>query len=147
MGRHLNDGVQQCNPSMNPYEPGSTHSDYMMILGFGGTDYRLVDGKTFVEGLHQNLWIYNRNDKIVWRAVRPDSSVYMRWDKPEWSTHPQYATAVAIHLDGEVGDMYVVKIGDLANATEDTLALAQGYLKIGEGGFNSDVYSHLWVAP
>ena len=139
-------GVQQCNPSMNPYAAGSLRSDYLMILAFGGTPYDLITGGTFVEGLHENIWIYNRNDKIVWRAARPDST-YLRWDKPEWSTDPEFATAVALHLDGEDADLYVVKIGDLSHADEDTLALAQSYLKIAEGGFNSDVYSHLWVAP
>jgi len=145
--RILADGFQQCNPSMNPFAPGSTHSDYMMVLAFGGTTYHLIDGKTFMEGLHENLWIYNHDDKIVWRARRPDTTAYQQWDKPEWSTDPQFATAIAMYPDGETGDLYVVKIGDLANAAEDTLAQAQGFLKIGAGGFNSDVFSHLWVAP
>lgn len=145
--RILSDGVQQCNPSMNPFEPGSKHMDYMMILAFGGTTYHLVDGKDFMEGLHENLWIYNHDDKIVWRARRPDTTVYQQWDKPEWSTDPQFATAIAMYPDGETGDLYVVKVGDLANAATDTLAQAQGFLKIGAGGFNSDVFTHLWVDP
>lgn len=138
-------GEQQCNPSMNPYPAGSRRSDYMMILAFGETPYNLVTGKTFLEGRHENLWIYNRNDRIVWQARRPDETMYVKWEKPEWSTHPDFATAVAIKAT-EDGDLYAVRIGDLSAAEEDTVHQAKGYLKIAEGGFNSDSYSHLWVA-
>lgn len=140
-------GEQQCNPSMNPYPPGSRHSDYMMVLAFGGTPYGLITGETVMEGLHENLWIYNSGDKIVWRAKRPDEALYERFDKPEWSTHPDFATSVALRRDNDgKGDLIVVRIGDLANAEEGKLNQAQGYLKIAEGRFDSDSYSHLWVA-
>lgn len=142
----LEDGDQQCNPSMNPFPSGSRRSDYMMILAFGGKEYSSITGKPLMEGLHENLWIYNRDDRIVWQAKRPDSTVYRRWDKPEWSTHPEYATAVAIRHDDD-GDLVAVRIGNLAEAEEDTLHQASGYFKIAEGGFTSDSYSHLWVAP
>ncbi|HKP96041.1 MAG TPA: hypothetical protein VJ385_09820 [Fibrobacteria bacterium] len=146
--RLLAGGEQQCNPSMNPYPAGSKHNDYMMILAFGGRPaYKMIDGTEFVEGLHENLWIYNKDDKVVWRAKRPDEDVYLRYDKPEWSTHPDYASAVALRKDTEDGDLYVIRIGDLANAEEGKLNQAQGYLRIGKGGFTSDSYSHLWVEP
>ncbi len=145
--RTLANGEQQCNPSMNPFPIGSFHSDYMMILAFGGVYYRTITGDSITEGLHENLWIYNRNDLIVWQAKRTDETYYLRWDKPEWSTHPQYATAVALQRVSGDGDLFVIRIGDLANATEGALNQAQGYLKIGSGGFTSDSYSHLWVAP
>ena len=137
-------GRQQCNPSMNPFPSGGPHTDYMMILAFGGT-YGSVSGPVS-EGLHENFWIYNKADKIVWQGRRPDEKFYLRWDKPEWSTHPRYATAVALPIgDENNGDLFVVKIGDLAEAKTDTVAQAQGYLKIGSGSFNSDSFSHLWV--
>jgi hypothetical protein len=142
----LEDGDQQCNPSMNPFPAGSKRSDYMMILAFGGKQYMSITGKALEEGLHENLWIYNRDDRIVWQAKRPDSTLYLRWDKPEWSTHPEFATAVGIRHSGD-GDLVAVRIGDLAEAEEDTLHQAAGYFKIAEGGFTSDSYSHLWVAP
>ncbi|MDB5051047.1 MAG: hypothetical protein JWO30_4118 [Fibrobacteres bacterium] len=151
-------GAQQCNPSMNPYPIGSTHSDYMMILAFGGRPaYKIIDNTEIVEGLHENLWIYNRQNRIVWRAKRPDldtandandkNSVYLHFDKPEWSTDPNFATAVVLRKETEVGDLFVVKIGDLANAEEGKLNQAQGYLRIGKGGFTADSFTHLWVAP
>ncbi|MDB5105920.1 MAG: hypothetical protein JWP91_3609 [Fibrobacteres bacterium] len=145
----LGDNEQQCNPSMNPYPVGSTHMDYMMVLAFGGVPYHTIAGGTVLEGLHENLWIYNKDNKIVWQAKRPDDKVYLRFDKPEWSTHPDFATAVALKYEelGGDGDLYVVKIGDLADAPEGELHQAQAYLKIGSGGFTSDSYSHLWVAP
>lgn len=141
-------GEQQCNPSMNPYPPGSKHNDYMMILAFGGEPaYHLITGDSIVEGLHENLWIYNKENKIVWRAKRPDEDLYERYDKPEWSTHWDYATAIALRKGSGDGDLYVIKIGDLMNAEEGKLNEAQGYLKIGSGGFDSDTYTHLWVEP
>jgi hypothetical protein len=141
-------GEQQCNPSMNPYAPGSRHSDYMLILAFGGKPmYHLITGDSIEEGLHENLWIYNKDNKIVWQCKRPDEQIYERFDKPEWSTHPGYATAIVLRKADGIGDLYVIKIGDLADAEEGKLNQAQGYLKIGSGGFTSDSYSHLWVAP
>jgi hypothetical protein len=138
-------GAQQCNPSMNPYAPGSLHMDYMMILAFGGK-YPTVTGDSVTEGLHQNLWIYNNKNQIVWRANRPDTTKYLRWDKPEWSTHPNFATGVCLpYNDERNGDLIVVKVGDLSNASEDSVRAPQAYLKIGQGNFNSDSYSHLWV--
>jgi hypothetical protein len=142
----IHQGFQQCNPSMNPFPIGSKRADYMMILGFGGIPYTQIDGTTVLEGLHENLWIYNRDDKVVWRAPRQDSVLYLRYDKPEWSTHPDYASAVALRRADEIGDLIIVRIGDLANADEGTVNLAKGFFKIAEGGFTSDSYSHLWVA-
>ncbi len=144
----LADGAQQCNPSMNPYPPGSAHTDYMMILAFGGLPaYHLIDGRDTVEGLHENLWIYNKDNKIVWQASVPDKNLYLHFDKPEWSTHPDFATAVILLRAGEDADLFAVKIGDLADAPEGQLHQAEAYLRIGKGGFNSDTFTHLWVAP
>lgn len=141
-------GEQQCNPSMNPYPPFATHTDYMMILAFGGNPaYHLITGDSVVEGLHENLWIYNKDDKIVWRARRPDEKLYERFDKPEWSTDPGYATAIALRKGSGIGDLYVIRIGDIMNMAEGPMHEAESYLKIGSGGFTSDSYSHLWVEP
>lgn len=139
-------GAQQCNPSMNPYPPGSRNMDHMMILAFGGK-YPTVTGDSVSEGLHENLWIYNKEDKIVWQGKLPDPARQLRYDKPEWSTHPDYATAVVLESETDPGDLYVLKIGDLADAEDGKLHQAQGYLRIAKGKFTSDSYSHLWVAP
>jgi hypothetical protein len=137
---------QQCNASMNPFPKGSKHMDYMMILAFGMVDYFTIDGSPAFEKLHENLWIYNKDDKIVWQGKRPDEAHYTRYDKPEWSTHPNFASAVALECETCGGDLYIVKIGDLADAEEGKLNQAQGYLKIGAGNqFTSESYSHLWV--
>jgi hypothetical protein len=144
----LADGAQQCNPSMNPYPAGSKHNDYMMVLAFGGLPaYKLIDGTDTTEGLHENLWIYNKDNKIVWRAARPDTTLYFHFDKPEWSTHPNFASTVILLKGKNDADLFAVKIGDLANADEGKMNEAQAFLRIGKGGFNSDSFSHLWVAP
>jgi hypothetical protein len=138
---------QQCNPSMNPYPPGSKHMDYLMVLGFGGVPYQGIDGSVLNEGSHEKLWIFNRNDKVVWVAKRPDTVYYKNWDKPEWSTHPEFATAVAIYASRDTeGDLFVVNIGDLADLDEGKLHEPKAFLRIAEGGFTSDSFSHLWVA-
>jgi hypothetical protein len=140
-------GEQQCNPSMNPYAAGSKHTDYMMVLAFGSVDYPLITGKTFVEGLHENLWIYNKDNRIVWRGKRPNENVYVLFDKPEWSTDPNFATATLMRRSDEKSDIVVMKIGDLANAEEGELNQDQGHLLLAQGGFNRDSFTHLWVAP
>jgi hypothetical protein len=145
----LDGGAQQCNPSMNPYPAGSRHADYLMILAFGGT-YRTLSGPV-TEYIHENLWIYNRDGLIVWRAKLPDAGRYLQWQKPEWSTHPQYATATALYRDNsgsvQTGDLYAVRIGNLADADEAGLRDAEGYLLIAKGGLTESSFSHLWVEP
>jgi hypothetical protein len=138
---------QQCNASMNPFPAGSRNTDLMMVLAFGGSKYPLVTGDSVTEGLHENLWIYNKHNQVVWRAKRPDPNHYVLFDKPEWSTHPQYATATALRRSDEQADLMVVKIGDLADAEIDSVREATGYLKLAEGGFNRDAYTHMWVEP
>jgi len=145
--RILANGQQQCNASMNPYPTGSKHTDYMMVLAFGSVPYHSIDGRLLTEKQHENLWIYNKDDKIVWQAWSQPLG-FLRWDKPEWSTHPDFATAVGVYTESSsTGDLVAVKIGDLANADEGELNQAVGYLKLASGGMTSESYSHLWVAP
>lgn len=158
--------VQQCNPSMNAFPTGSAHSDYLMILAFGGGSspmvplYAVEKADTLFEGRHENLWIYNKGGRVVWQAKLPNREQYWRWEKPEWSTHPQFASSVALYRPTEGdGDLYFVKIGDLSNfdeeahiqqnksksAVERMPAQHQGTLKVITGGISSAVFSHLWV--
>ena len=141
--------VQQCNPSMNPFPAGSRNSDLMMILGFGGT-LKTVAGDV-TENVHENLWIYSRGDLIVWRGRRPPDAKYLQWQKPEWSTHPGFATAVALYDfnagAADKGDLFAVRIGDLAGEGLTGLSEAQGYFKLAEGRFTESSFSHLWVEP
>jgi hypothetical protein len=143
-------GHQKCNPSMNPFAAGAPNSDFLMLLGFGGNvDYHTPVG-VLREGLHENLWVHDRDDKIVWQGRLPDSVHYL-WDKPEWSTHPLFASAVAARTGEETldlnCDLYSVKLPDLSQARRDTLHQAAGYLKLGKGLFGRGTYTHLWVEP
>lgn len=140
--------VQQCNPSMNPFPPGSVNADYLMILGFGGA-MKTVSGDV-TETIHENLWIYGKDDRIVWRGKLPPEAKYRQWQKPEWSTSPRYATAIALHdYSGPAprGDLFVVDLGDLADADRAALREAAGHFKLAEGPFTESSFSHLWVAP
>lgn len=140
--------VQQCDPSMNPFPEGSPNADYMMVLGFGGA-LETVAGE-ISDGIHENLWIYGKEDRIVWRGRLPPDTKYLHWQKPEWSTHPAYATAIALYdlqSGGAIGDLYAVDLGDLADRDRAALAEAEGYHLLAEGAFNRSSFSHLWVEP
>ncbi len=141
--------VQQCNPSMNPFPAGSPNADYLMVLGFGGK-IRTVGGDV-TENIHENLWIYGMEDRAVWRGRLPPDAKYEQWQKPEWSAHPGYATGIALYdmRDGRYrsGDLYAVRIGDLASRGRESLAEAEGHVLLAEGGLNESSFSHLWIEP
>jgi hypothetical protein len=143
-------GHQKCNPSMNPFPAGSPNADFLMLLGFGGSENYVTPLGVLHEGLHENLWIHDKNDKIVWQGRLPDALHYL-WDKPEWSTHPLFASAVAARISEDGSDLncdlYSVKLPNLAQAGRDTLYQAAGYLKLGKGAFGRGTYTHLWVEP
>jgi hypothetical protein len=157
--RVLNGGVQQCNPSMNPFTSGG-NTDYMMVLGFGGSVPTL--GKPVLEGEHEHLWIWSKDDKAVWGGalpnVAPHSSseipgvTYTEWQRPNWSTHPDYATALAKRsgtADGLGYDLILVKLGPVGGelaAHDRTTMLERGpVLRLATGTFTSSDWSHLWV--
>ena len=151
----LNNGMQQCNPSMNPYDSSASRSDYFMILGFGGATPVPTVAGDMIEGQHEHLWIWNHADKAVWKADPPPN--HSSWQRPRWSTHPDFATALAKRsgtpLDDGIGyDLYLVKISDnaeLANGSEATLQSAKKTLRLAwdnDAGFSEPDLSHLWVA-
>ncbi len=148
----LNNGDQQCNPSMNPFDSGSANADYMMLLGFGGDkDVPTLSGP-LREAEHQNLWIWNQNDKAVWQAKLPNTdevpgTTYTEWQRPMWSTSPDFATALARHATGEY-DLLVVRVTNhaaLANANRASLSQRGGVLRLAAGNFASNDWSHLWT--
>lgn len=159
----LNGGIQQCNPSMNPFAGGS-NTDYMMILGFGGpTPVPTLDGPAR-EGQHEHLWIWSKEDRAVWGAALPNVAPhpadevpgvsYYEWQRPEWSTHPDYATAFAKRTgsgDGVGYDLFLVKLGpvggELAAHDRSTMLERGPVLRVATGDFLSSDWSHLWVKP
>jgi len=159
----LNGGEQQCNPSMNPFLSGS-NTDYMMILGFGGATPVPTLGGPVTENQHQNLWIWSKDDKAVWKGTLPNQGAhpsdeipgvfYTEWQRPEWSTHSDFATALAKRdgtSDGMGYDLMIVKLGANGNelaAHDRTTMLERGpVLRIATGSLLSSDWSHLWVKP
>lgn len=157
----LNSGIQQCNPSINPFTTGS-NTDYMMILGFGGTDAPVPTlGGTVVEGQHEHLWIWSKDNKAVWSAALPNKAgstdevpgqSYVQWQRPEWSTHPDFATALAKRdgtADGMGYDLFIVKLGanggELASHDRRTMLERGPVLRVATGSLLSSDWSHLWV--
>jgi hypothetical protein len=151
----LGGGEQHCNPSINPFTSGP-HTDYMMLLTFGldeESGIRAVDGTPVVEKQHENVWVFNSRNNVVWKCPRPDlvsgadSSIYDAVERPEWSTHPEYATFIA-QYPGEayIGDLYVVRINALETGTEQSL-IQPGpgdVLKVAEK-IPTTTTTHLWV--
>jgi hypothetical protein len=159
--RILNGGVQQCNPSMNPFTTG-TNTDYMMVLGFGGADPVPTLAGSVQEGQHEHLWIWSKDDKAVWGgalpnvAPHPSSEIpgvsYTEWQRPNWSTHPDFATALAKRSgtpDGLDYDLILVKLGpaggELAAHDRVTMLERGPVLRLATGTFISSDWSHLWV--
>jgi len=148
---------QYCNPSMNPYVVGSSNTDYMLMLGFGNytekdedicQSFETVDGDFLYEGQHHNLWMFNSDSKIAWRAQRIEGM--KKIEKPEWSTHPEYATAVCERTGPDAPDqcdLYIIKIPNLANTDRTTFqeSTDSDFVKIGSGGFSVMDWTHLWV--
>ena len=157
----LNGKIQQCNPSMNPFASG-TNTDYMMVLGFGGSvPVPTLNGPVY-EGQHENLWVWSKDDKAVWGAklpnVAPHSTteipgvVYTEWQRPRWSTHPEFATAFAKQqgsADGMGYDLIVLKMGatagELQNHDRATMMERGPVLRLATGSITSVDWSHLWV--
>jgi hypothetical protein len=157
----LNNGIQQCNPSMNPFASGG-NTDYMMILGFGGAIPVPTLTGNINEGQHEHLWIWSKDDKAVWGAALPNVAPhaatevpgvsYSEWQRPEWSTHPDFATALAKRSgtpDGEGYDLILVKLGasggELAAHNRTTMLERGPVLRLATGNFFSSDWSHLWV--
>ncbi|MEK7392937.1 MAG: hypothetical protein AAB214_10265 [Fibrobacterota bacterium] len=157
----LNSGIQQCNPSMNPFASGA-NTDYMMILGFGGAIPVPTLTGNINEGQHEHLWIWSKDDKAVWGAALPNVAPhattevpgvsYSEWQRPEWSTHPDFATALAKRSgtpDGEGYDLIMVKLGassgELAAHNRTTMLERGPVLRLATGNFYSSDWSHLWV--
>ncbi len=159
----LNGGIQQCNPSMNPFANGA-NTDFMMILGFGGaTPVPTAEGSVS-ETQHEHLWIWSKDDRAVWKASLPNvaphpssevpGTSYYEWQRPEWSTHPDFATAFAKRTgtgDGVGYDLFVVKLGaaggELAAHDRRTTLERGPVLRIASGTIISSDWSHLWVKP
>jgi hypothetical protein len=151
----LGGGEQHCNPSMNPF-PGGPHTDYMMLLTFGideESGVTAVDGTPITEGLHENVWVFNSQNEVVWRCPRPDllggadSSKYDAVERPEWSTHPEYATFIAQYPNDQfIGDLYVVRLKGLESGDEHSLVQPGpgDILKVAEA-IPTTTTTHLWV--
>ena len=157
----LNGGIQQCNPSMNPFASGS-NTDYMMILGFGGKTPVPTLAGPMREGQHEHIWIWSKDDKAVWGATLPNKAphsasevpgaVYMAWQRPEWSTHPDFATALAKRSGTDEGmgyDLFIVKLGEdggeLASHDRRTMLERGPVLRVATGSLLESDWSHLWV--
>lgn len=159
----LNGGYQQCNPSMNPFA-GGANTDFMMILGFGGAIPVPTPEGNVLENQHEHLWIWSKDDRAVWKASLPNvaphpssevpGTSYYEWQRPEWSTHPDFATAFAKRTgtgDGVGYDLFVVKLGpaggELAVHDRRTTLERGPVLRVASGDLISSDWSHLWVKP
>jgi len=112
--RQLPDGENQtCDISLPPDD-----SERLMHL-------RL----TFIgRGRHDYFGIVNFNGSGYVKFPMPEGT--LEWQTPEWSTHPDFATASGTNPDGTY-HVYLVRLSDLA-----TLRLTR------DGGY---IHAHMWV--
>jgi hypothetical protein len=151
-------GLQHCNPSINPFT-NSLHTDYLMMLGFGNMFEKTnpdgcasivsVAHDTLYEGIHENIWIYSAANKVVWQGKLPDIQ-YESCERPEWSTHPRYATALAFSRNQIDCDLYIVRLPDWNAISVDsfTVSSPSDWFKVAGSAFSTgNGWSHLWVEP
>ena len=113
-------GVQACNPSITP-TTDPLYENQMMILTLGGT----VDGTQY--DMHEVFYVVNRYDQVLWYVENPYGTE--QWQKPEWSTHPDFAIATADR--GGAYNVYIVKVWEEASM-----------VRVIDG---DNTYPHLWV--
>ncbi|MBL8026957.1 MAG: hypothetical protein JNL74_11135 [Fibrobacteres bacterium] len=97
----LNGGLQACNASITPSK-ASSEQDLTLMLGLGIT----IDDISYA--VHEVFYIRNRTDEIVWyQEMVPGID---EWQKPEWSTHRNYAAALGRRTGTSIYDAYLIKI-------------------------------------
>ncbi len=82
------------------------------------------------EGRHDFFGVCNFDGSNYVSFQKPENTE--EWQTPEWSTHPDFGTAVATRKDGTY-DIYIVRLSD------------QKYLRLTKDGGYGHV--HLWVKP
>ena len=143
----VNEGVQVCNPSINP---DTLHPDQMMFLNFYGvqnfTDNpftQLPDYPADDDGiipLHAVCFIADAANSV--RDFIPISLAggsYREWQDPEWSNNPDFAIALAIIDEGNADAVVIRNIGD-GNRQKDILKITPGKFKL---NYNST--PSLWI--
>ncbi|MBD3314503.1 MAG: hypothetical protein GF344_01840 [Chitinivibrionales bacterium] len=151
--------IQWCNASINPFN-GGPNTDYLMMLSFGNINDQndldtgrliiSVENDTLYEMGHENIWITNAENKMVWHSKKPAG--YMTWELAEWSTHPAYATALGktrnMEDRSEFGHLFIIRLPDLTSNDESVLAESDDddNVKVIAASLNYNrTYSHLWV--
>lgn len=83
----LNGGEQGCNTSLSP--------DARYLLMF------------FPDVDHRRIGVVNKDDRLLWQ-LRPPLGV-TRWDNPDWSNHPRFATVSGVASHG-YASIYVIEL-------------------------------------
>ncbi len=142
----INEGVQTCNPSI---DPDTSDPGIMMFLNIGGKQnlYNPFSGNPdFTDPLipqHAMLFIVDtKNDLVDYVPLRLATAKYrpyIEWQDPEWSNAQRFATVLGV-IDDANADMIIVKgIGD-ASAAKEILNVTTGKYKL-----NSTSTPYLWI--
>jgi len=98
----LYDGGQGCNPSMAPDNSYRIMHLFLPHLYFGFRD---------------------KNDTLLWRIIHDND--YEEWQNPEWSTHPDFATASLKHSNSRYAPV-VIKISNRHTYTIPGMGVSDG---------------------
>ncbi len=164
----LNGTEQMCNPSINPFISGP-HTDYLMVLGFGTGGAKTIPalGGNQAEGLHEHLWVWNKDNKAVWGASLPgvmstdndryrdkkdQRALYNEWQRNEWSTDGDYAVSMAKRrgtASGQGYDLFILAMNqsgkDLKNNPETEFMERGGVFQVTGGNMTVSSDPHLWI--
>jgi hypothetical protein len=129
----LNNNIQSCNASITPATTPA-RQNRMMHLSLGQT----INSQLYQ--MHQVFMIRNFSDVLLWYIEWPPGTD--EWQKPEWSTHENFAVATAKRTSGGEYNVYIVKIATIGTvaATEPE---SESPLRVVDG---NNTYPHLWVA-
>jgi hypothetical protein len=142
----INEGIQTCNPSIDPdsADPGS-----MMFLNIGGPQHlnNPFSGNADFPGTvlppHSVLFIVNTEntvlDYVPLSLATSKYLPYLEWQDPEWSNNPGFASALGV-IDEANADIMIIKNIDDRMLAKELLNVTPDKYKV-----NSTSTPYLWI--
>ncbi|MGA3051078.1 MAG: hypothetical protein ABSE00_04075 [Chitinispirillaceae bacterium] len=144
----INQGVQICNPSIDPDSVTTDHQ--MMFLNIGGVQNLLGTFSTDptypadAQGNlpeHSVLFIVDVSNTVInFIPISIMGSGYAAWQCPQWSNNQNYAIAIAASNDGSTSwDLVLIKNVRTKDGESSLI------LTVGSGKMNTNSTPSLWI--
>jgi hypothetical protein len=137
----INEGVQTCNPSI---DPDTSQMGIMMFLNIGGKqNLKNFDFPSPLVDEHSMLFIVNTENSLIdyvpLSLAKAKYYPYTEWQDPEWSNIPRFAVALGVINDANA-DLIIIKgIAD-KSAAKEILNVTPGKFKL-----NATSTPCLWI--